>query len=89
MKEPRVTAGLDQVPADSQILSRWNDRKSAPTALQTATLALGELVRATRDRLTDDEYRAFASSALVFLARESDRLTLGDVLRALRCEAGS
>ncbi len=54
------------------------------TPLQAATVEHGELVRAWRDRLADDEYRAFTSSALVFLAREADRLTLGEALRALR-----
>ena len=58
------------------------------TPLQAATVEHADLVRSWRDRLTDDEYRAFASSALVLLAREADRLTLGDVLRELR-EAGS
>jgi hypothetical protein len=61
----------------------------ARTPLQAWTLALADLVRDARDELGDDAYRAFASTALVLLARESDRLTLGDVLRALRSEAGS
>lgn len=56
------------------------------TPLQRATGDLAALVRSSRETLTDDEYRAFTTTALALLAKECDRITFGEVLRALRAE---